>query len=129
MPMDFPDMDSLIAAAEVHKFRAPFEGEDEATFRSALANHVRPIDLVESEEIRNKVGWDKFSEEQNKRLRARQRTKTAVRNGTLVRLPCSVCGNKKSEAHHADYSKPLEIAWLCRIHHMELHRKPKVTNE
>ena len=60
MPMDFPDMKSLIDAAAVHKFRSPREGEDESSFRAALANHVRPFDFIESEEIRNKVGWDKF---------------------------------------------------------------------
>jgi hypothetical protein len=25
--------------------------------------------------------------------------------------------------HHADYSKPLEISWFCREHHLALHRK------
>jgi hypothetical protein len=62
--MDFPDMRSLERAAEVHKFRKPNEGESEEGFRVALANHVSKIDFVESEEIRNKVGWDKFSESQ-----------------------------------------------------------------
>lgn len=68
MPMDFPDMESLVAAAKVHKFRVPHEGEEEGAYRSALANHVQPIDRVESEEIRNKVGWDKFDDSQNKMM-------------------------------------------------------------
>ena len=68
MPMDFPDMQSLRAAARVHKFRAPHEDEPEADYRVALAEHVRPIDLVESEEIRNGHGWDKFSEAENRAL-------------------------------------------------------------
>lgn len=65
MPMDFPDMKSLIGAAEVHKFRQPNEGETEIDFRLALAEHVRPIDFMESEEIRNGRGWDKFTVEDN----------------------------------------------------------------
>ena len=65
MPMDFPDMKSLVLAAKIHKFREPKKGEDEASFREALANHVEPKDYIESCEIRNKVGWDKFSERQN----------------------------------------------------------------
>ncbi len=66
MPMDFPDMRSLKFAAECHKFRQPNEGESEDDYRSELADHVESRDFVESIEIRNKVGWDKFSEGQNK---------------------------------------------------------------
>lgn len=65
MPMDFPDIDSLKRAAHVHGFRQPNEGESETRYRVALADHVQPIDFVESCEIRNKVGWDKFTEKQN----------------------------------------------------------------
>lgn len=56
--------------------------------------------------------------------RARELVHLAVgrkKNG-LVRLPCSKCGNPKSEAHHPDYSKPLEVIWLCRAHHVEADR-------
>ena len=65
MPMDFPDMQSLKFAAEVHKFRQPDDSETEVQFRRALADHVRSIDFIESEEIRNGVGWDKFSPAEN----------------------------------------------------------------
>lgn len=65
MPMDFPDMRSLELAAEVWKFRSPNEGETEDAYRTALANHVQPKDLIESMEIRNKVGWDRFNDRQN----------------------------------------------------------------
>lgn len=59
MPRDFPDMDSLVGAAKRHKFREPAEDESEGVYRMQLADHVQSIDLVESMEIRNKVGWDK----------------------------------------------------------------------
>lgn len=42
-----------------------------------------------------------------------------IRNGKLKRLPCVVCGNLKSEAHHPDHSKPLDVVWLCKKHHKE----------
>lgn len=68
MPMNFPDMKSLIWCAEVHKFRKPNEDETEQEFRTALADHVEPRDFIESQEIRNKVGWDKFSDAQNSEM-------------------------------------------------------------
>ena len=71
MPMDFPDMESLKYAAVVHKFRQPNDGETEVSFRRALADHVQHIDFIESEEIRNGVGWDKFSESENKGMLGR----------------------------------------------------------
>ena len=68
MPMDFPDMNSLKRAAKLHKFRQPLKNETEDAFRAALADHVQPIDLIESMEIRNKVGWDRFTPEQNNKM-------------------------------------------------------------
>lgn len=44
--------------------------------------------------------------------------------GDLISKPC-FCGETKTEAHHPDYSKPLEVIWLCRKHHGEEHEKMK----
>lgn len=57
------------------------------------------------------------------KLRARARCAYAIKTGKLVRLPCEGCGEAKSEAHHDDYSKPLEVKWLCRSCHAAAHRK------
>jgi hypothetical protein len=40
-----------------------------------------------------------------------------------MKSPCEVCGNQKAEAHHDDYSKLLEVRWLCDEHHKQHHRK------
>lgn len=51
--------------------------------------------------------------------------RTVARNRarfSLKAMPCEVCGTtEKVERHHHDYSKPLEITFLCRAHHHELH--------
>jgi len=59
------------------------------------------------------------------KIRARYIFYAAVKGRKIEQLPCSVCGNPKSEGHHHDYSKPLEVTWLCREHHVALHVKLK----
>ena len=54
------------------------------------------------------------------RMRARNAITIAVASGTVVQQPCDICGGN-GEAHHDDYSKPLEVRWLCRKHHVEEH--------
>lgn len=46
----------------------------------------------------------------------------AIRDGRMTRQPCEVCGNEKAQAHHDDYSKPLDVRWLCTTHHAEWHK-------
>lgn len=55
--------------------------------------------------------------------KANNKTTNAIRSGKLIRLPCEICGYEKSEAHHDDYTKPLDVRWLCRKHHLEHHGK------
>lgn len=55
----------------------------------------------------------------------RVRTRRAIVTGVLTRHPCQQCGSEQSQAHHDDYSKPLEVTWLCRPCHLEHHRREK----
>ena len=48
---------------------------------------------------------------------------TALRAGTLIRKPCEVCGAEGTQAHHDDYSKPLDVRWLCPPCHSAHHVK------
>jgi len=73
MPMNFPDMRSLEMVAKVHKFRDINERESENDYRTALADHVAPRDFIESQEIRNKIGWDKWSDNEKKDMLRRSR--------------------------------------------------------
>jgi hypothetical protein len=65
------------------------------------------------------------SREPHKR-KAQVAVANALRRGNLRKLPCEICGNQKSEAHHTDYSKPLDVMWLCRKHHADWHRTNEV---
>ncbi|NBW08286.1 MAG: hypothetical protein EBR82_09685 [Caulobacteraceae bacterium] len=56
-----------------------------------------------------------------RRLYARNSVYQAVKRGTLRKLPCLVCGDSDSVAHHPVYSLPLAVVWLCKPHHDQLH--------
>ncbi len=47
----------------------------------------------------------------------------ALRLGVLKRQPCAVCGDKRTDAHHPDYTAPLHVEWLCRRHHRQAHAR------
>ena len=55
------------------------------------------------------------------RHRAHYELTKALRNGVLRRKPCVRCGAQDVHGHHADYSRPLDVVWLCKRHHLEAH--------
>lgn len=63
--------------------------------------------------------------------KAGQKLQDAIRSGKIIRPDkCSLCSNSgKIEGHHNDYSKPLEVVWLCKQCHMMLHKSLKERNK
>jgi len=59
----------------------------------------------------------RYGEKYPERKSATVVVSNAVRDGRLKKQPCEVCGALKVEAHHDDYTKPLEVRWLCNPHH------------
>ncbi len=54
----------------------------------------------------------------------------AIRDNRIKKEPCSVCGNiYRVEGHHEDYYKPLDVIWLCSVHHSAIHKKRKPHTE
>lgn len=49
----------------------------------------------------------------------------ALKAGRIMKQPCLICGSK-AEAHHPDYSTPLDVVWLCSQHHKQAHALAKV---
>lgn len=45
----------------------------------------------------------------------------AVSRGEVRRHDCVFCGDHRSQGHHEDYSKPLQVVWLCQKHHQAVH--------
>jgi len=71
----------------------------------------------------------KWYAEDKRRMKCHTAVTYALRNGSLVPENCVVCGSEKSVAHHEDYDKPLDVVWLCQIHHKARHKEMKEENE
>lgn len=60
-------------------------------------------------------------------FQARIALQGAVRHGRIVKPSrCQECRTElpsaKLQGHHHDYSKPLDVEWLCQACHMRRHR-------
>jgi len=56
---------------------------------------------------------------------AHQSLRSALKRGLIIQQPCKVCGDLDAEAHHSNYDRPLDVDWLCRLHHRHEHRRLK----
>ena len=66
----------------------------------------------------------RYRTEHTERSRARRMVMTAIANGTLTPKPCERCSFALGvQAHHEDYSKPLDVVWLCTKCHGVRHRE------
>lgn len=69
-------------------------------------------------------GYNRWRDpEERRKKNVRRRTQRAVQSGRLIKLPCQVCSDVESEAHHPDYSKPFEVMWLCSACHRAEHMR------
>lgn len=50
----------------------------------------------------------------------------AIRDGKLIKQPCMECGSLDVEAHHDDYSKPLDVIWVCNKHHKQKDKERRL---
>jgi formylmethanofuran dehydrogenase subunit E len=56
------------------------------------------------------------------RHQARWQVRQAIAAGRIARQPCEQCGELNVHGHHDDYTKPLDVRWLCPPCHRQWHR-------
>ncbi len=74
-----------------------------------------------TEEGRSIISVNKWVAKNPHKVKAHKIVREAIKKGELKRGNCIVCGSKKTDGHHPDYTKPLEVMWLCRKHHKDEH--------
>jgi hypothetical protein len=65
----------------------------------------------------------KWRRADRRRMKSHNAVARAIKSGLLDRKPCLVCGAAKSEAHHESYDRPIDVTWLCTIHHKARHKQ------
>jgi len=85
-------------------------------------------ELLPKEE-HNRYGSGLSTEDKKQRIWCRSTLNHAIRDGLITKKDCEICG-RKSQAHHDDYSKPLDVRWLCFYHHRKIahNQNPTLTN-
>lgn len=95
--------------------------------RSINLESIQEYDRQRSKTALRKEKARQYSQTSNirdpEKRKARIMVGNAIRDGRLIKQPCFICGNTEVEAHHPDYSRPLDVTWLCSPHHNEIHSK------
>lgn len=96
------------------------------TCRSAASKRRKSTPEAKALRAVREARW--YQENKEKR-RAHKAVHRAVCSGLLIRPDvCSRCGNEAPvHAHHDDYSKPLEVEWICVPCHGRLHALERAT--
>ena len=75
--------------------------------------------------IQSNEAKQRWAEKNPEKIKAHQSLDNAVRDRKVIKFPCQICGSEDSEGHHEDYTKPLEVIWLCPKHHSEHHKRKR----
>lgn len=93
-----------------------------AEYREKNREHLRAYNREYNKKWRRLNGYhNEYNSKRRypERVKARRALQYAVDIGILKRGCCEVCKKPKAQAHHHDYSKPLEVRWFCPVHHKE----------
>jgi len=97
-----------------------------------MIKHGDPLVDKRQDRIDNSIGGKYIEYQRNKRNtkkgRAQMRAQLTINNakirGEIRPLPCEICEEKKSQAHHDSYKREdwKNVRWLCLKHHREWHK-------
>ncbi len=90
----------------------------EANYRYSKSDKGRKTNLKSVE---------KYQKKNPLKVCVKSKVSYAIQLGILNRGLCEVCGSTiKIEGHHEDYSKALDVIWLCLKHHRQVHTTPEL---
>lgn len=99
-------------------------------YRARNIERIRAYNRRYNSEWRKKNGYHneaKWEHSNPQKVKAQSAVQYAVKTGKLEKGPCEFCGTAIDVVgHHDDYTKPLTVRWLCRLHHRHVHYGNKI---
>lgn len=105
-----------------------YASQDKKTRTDRNREWMRKSKYCTRQEVRDKELSRSRVKNKSVEMKARALANRAVELGFLVRpLLCPKCNRSdlKLHAHHTDYSKPLDVEWMCSQCHGNEHRNNK----
>ena len=96
------------------KAKAKYRENNREKLRLQAIEHHRA-----NRDLRNSQARNRYRKNPERCL-AQLKVRRAVVKGLLAKTPCA-CGSVKVQGHHPDYSKPLEVIWMCKSCHQKWH--------
>lgn len=97
-------------------------------YRQKRLEHYRAYDKARDKDERRKeykkAVNEKYKNNNLEKIKARTALSKAIMKGLVIKdKSCKACGfeSSKLHGHHYDYSKPLEVIWLCNDCHEVIH--------
>ena len=88
----------------------------ELEYKMLYARRIRKENPEKKKEMNRE-----YAKENPEKIKCYKLVYKAVKKGILLRKPCQFCSKEKVQGHHPDYSKPLDVIWLCSSCHKKLH--------
>jgi len=115
--------------ADYLRAREYYDKNKETIKKRAREWYRNLTDKQKQENTQRTKDWRRRNSEKTKAWSA---VGNALFSGEIEKPPyCELCGafDVKIHAHHEDYSKPLDVLWLCHDCHMGLHADKRLENE
>lgn len=112
-------------SAKIEYYRAYDRARSDQPHRIAIRKRVA-VDRKNNHETRaiDAARTAEWNERNSEKRAAHVKVGNAIRDGKLKPQPCERCSQAVGvQAHHEDYSKPLDVIWLCPPCHGQRHRE------
>jgi hypothetical protein len=101
------------------------QGINERVKEDYEKNPNKYLDRLRENRKQNKDTLKRYRENNREKINAQNVLRDHVKRGNIIKPSnCSICNSTQwIEAHHADYTKPLEVVWICKKCHVAIHKR------